>query len=217
MNRTSLVQTNSVQSQFLALTRDRDALRIAIETTDRDRRTVEKQLQELHEAHRTLTEQVREAHGNMSCFNGKRALLNEEYTRLNRQLERERQTLEGSLKQVGKAEDELKTKRRAYCQEMKGLSENLEQLLRQFESSRLQALVSSETVKRLKEVWQQKREKVADAEKIEARLDDAIGLLQEAIEKLNKEVISNKKLKQQVEAVRQQILSKGEASVSATF
>lgn len=207
MNRASLAQSNSVQSQFAALTRDRDALRHAMEAVNRDRRNVEKYLQELHESHRKLTEQVRVAQGNLGKVNGQRSLWQEERARLKRQMEQERCALENAILEVEECEKEAKQRQQTFCQETKKLCQNLEHLIRQYELGRLKPYVSTETVEYLCRLWKESQASSDDFHKVESSLSTAANQFKEANEKRAHERDLNDRLHEQVHALRGQVMS----------
>jgi hypothetical protein len=77
-----VVESESVQSQFAALTRDRDRLRWEVESADRQRRQQESFLTELRILQTSLSTKLQTAHASLGVFEKKKALLETERVRL---------------------------------------------------------------------------------------------------------------------------------------
>ena len=88
-----VVESDSVQSQFAALTRDRDRLRWEVESADRQRRQQESLLAELRTLQTSLSTKLQTAHASLGVFEKKKAT---ERVRLVQLLKKDREQLQAS-------------------------------------------------------------------------------------------------------------------------
>jgi hypothetical protein len=121
----SLVQANSVQSQFAALSNDRDRFRNEQAHAERERLNAERQLQQLKSTQRSLQDGTRSAQGELGSLTQKRTYLEQEKARLGRVLGCERKALEGCARHVNSMSEEEDKKKKLYCTEMEPLNDGL--------------------------------------------------------------------------------------------
>jgi hypothetical protein len=121
----SLVQANSVQSQFAALSNDRDRFRNEQAHAERERLNTERQLHQLKVTQRSLQDGTRSAQGELGSLTQKRTYLEQEKARLGRVLGCERKALEGCARHVNSMSEQEDKKKKLYCTEMEPLNDGL--------------------------------------------------------------------------------------------
>jgi chromosome segregation ATPase len=142
----SLVQTNSVQSQFAALSRDRDSFRHAMEAAERDRRMAESQLQYLKATTLDLQREIRSAQEELGTVSRKQHLVKQEQARLQRVLELERKALEDCARHANSMIEQEVQRKSAYCSQLDPLNDNLADVLDREAGSRFSVLLNVESV-----------------------------------------------------------------------
>lgn len=201
------VQSNSVQTQFLTLTRDNNALRAASEVAERDRLIVEQQLQELRGMERTLFEDIRKTQGERGSVCGQLKLLKDEKARLQRQIEQEKRA---SLECTNQAEDSQKLETQTnnnFVIEMKSLNEDMETMLQKHEDIRLMKLVSMDTIEYLRDKrFKDNKDHHPAPEGFHQAFEEAVAHLKEAITNLNYEKDTQNKIQIKIEELRAKIL-----------
>lgn len=141
-----VVESHSVQSQFAALTRDRDRLRWEVEAADRQRRQQEGLLGELHNLQTSLSQQIQTAHSSLGTFQKQKTLLENEKARLSTMLHKEREELHACQNKLQRLTETQKHSKETYLQEMHEWNEELEQLLTQAEEKEWKRVISSQTI-----------------------------------------------------------------------
>lgn len=94
MQNNGYVQANSVQSQFAALTRDRDKFQVDQEAAQRESTRAQERLQRLKQEQVSLMTKIQTAHESLGNLSRKHTMLKQEKARLNRVKESERKALE---------------------------------------------------------------------------------------------------------------------------
>lgn len=181
-----VVESQSVQGQFAALTKDRDTLRWQVDASDRQRRGQEAQLKELRDLQSQLQQQLQAAHASLGNFQKKKALLANERTRLFDLLKAEKQQLETSQETLQELVSKQKQAKQSFLQEMEEWNQELDGLLTQSEDMEWKRLVCTSTI---------------------AMVSSSVGeettmLWQEAVEKLQQEQEVHKLLVQEIEQWR---------------
>jgi len=169
-----VVESQSVQSQFSALTRDRDRLRWDVEAADRKRRQQEGLLGELRNLQSSLSQQLQTAHASLGAFQKQKTLLENEKVRLSTMLDKEREELQASQNKLQLLVETNKHSKESYLQEMHEWNEELEQLLTQAEEKEWKRLISTETMDMIpsvdltdaKKLWQEALEKKVSEEEV---------------------------------------------------
>ena len=141
-----VVESHSVQSQFSALTRDRDRLRWEVEAADRQRRQQEGHVGELRTLQASLSQQLQAAHASLGTFQKQEKLLNQEKARLSTMLSKEREELLDSQTKLQTLLDTQQHSKESFLEEMAEWNDELEQLLTQAEEQEWKRLISSETI-----------------------------------------------------------------------
>ena len=140
------VQSNSVQSQFTALTLDRDKFRREKEAAEREQKRANDRLQQLKAAQIDYMSKIRMAQEELGDLTRKETMLNQEQVRLGRVQENERKALESCAVHT----ENLLTKEREltekYCAEIDGHNDETASLLEQQRQKNLQRLLSLESV-----------------------------------------------------------------------
>jgi hypothetical protein len=160
----SLVQANSVQSQFTALTNDRDKFQREKETAERDHRQTQERLQHFKREHIDLLTKIRTAQEESGNLSRKQSMLNHEQARLGRVMECERNGLEDCAvhtKNLAKKEEDLT---KLYCTELGTLNDETADLLQRQINKRTIKLLSVESVEAVfidKLPWEAHNEKEA--------------------------------------------------------
>ena len=177
----SLVQTNSVQSQFAALSRDRDNFRHAMEAAERDRRMAESQLQHLKCTALDLQRDIRSAQEELGTVSRKQHLVKQEQARLQRVLELERKALEDCARHASSMMEQEIQRKTAYCSQLDPLNDNLADVLDRDTGSRFSMLLNVESVEA---VWN----KIQIPESVDRQaLEEGYDLLKEARDKSGRE------------------------------
>ena len=141
-----VVESHSVQSQFSALTRERDSLRRQVEAADRQRRQQEGMVGELRTLQASLSQQLQAAHASLGTYQKQEKLLNQEKTRLSTMLSKEREELLQSQTKLQTLLDSQQTSKESFLEEMTEWNDELEQLLTQAEEQEWKRLISSDTI-----------------------------------------------------------------------
>ena len=170
----NVVESHSVQSQFAALTRDRDRLRWEVEAADRQRRQQEGVLTELRSLQGSLSQKLQTAHASLGAFQKQKALLEKERVRLSNMLVQEREELQEAANKLQLLVETEKHSKEAYLKEMNEWNQELEQLLEQAENAEWKRLISSETIEMVtvvdmeeaKTLWQEAVDMKAHEEKV---------------------------------------------------
>jgi chromosome segregation ATPase len=178
-----VVESDSVQSQFAALTRDRDRLRWEVESADRQRRQQEAVLAELRTLQTSLSTKLQTAHASLGVFEKKKALLETERVRLVQLLKKDRDQLQASQETLQELTETQRLSKQSFLQEMHEWNDELESLLHQKEEQEWKRLVGTETLSL-----------------VPIDLGHTKDLWQEAVEKHNHEALSNHAL---IESLKQ--------------
>ena len=141
-----VVESHSVQSQFSALTRDRDRLRWEVEAADRQRRQQEGRVGELRTMQASLSQQLQAAHAALGTFQKQETLLKQEKARLSTMLSKEREELLDSQTKLQTLLDTQQRSKESFLEEMAEWNDELEQLLTQAQEQEWKRLISSETI-----------------------------------------------------------------------
>jgi chromosome segregation ATPase len=142
----SFVQANSVQSQFTALTNDRDKFRREKEAAERDHQRAQHRLQQLKAEQVDLMNEIRKAQEELGDLTRKQTMLKQEQARLDRVVECERKALENCAfhtKNLVKKEQGLTKK---YCIEMGMLNDETADLFHRQVNKKMQAFLSVESI-----------------------------------------------------------------------
>ena len=114
-NSASYVQPNSVQSQFAALTRDRERFRQEMQAAERDSKRAQERLQSLKKEQVSLLAKIQTSQEGLGDLSRKHAMLKQETARLKRVMKTERQALQDCANHtaglVKKEEEATKTKK----------------------------------------------------------------------------------------------------------
>jgi chromosome segregation ATPase len=192
----SLVQTNSVQSQFVALSRDRDNFRHAMEAAERDRRMAESQLQQLKSTTLDLQREIRSAQEELGTVSRKQHLVKQEQARLQRVLELERKALEDCARHANSMVEQEVQRKKAYCSQLEPLNDNLADVLDREAGSRFSMLLNVESVEA---VWN----KIPIPESVDRQaLEEGYDLLKEARDKSEREEQRRSRCATKLEEVR---------------
>ena len=165
------VESESVQSQFAALTRDRDRLRWEAEAADRQRRQQESLLEELRGLQSNISQKLQTAHASLGVFEKKKALLEIERARLSQLLSKEREELQASQGMLQELTETQHLVKQSFLQKMHEWNDELESLLHQKEELEWKRLVGTDTLTM-----------------VPVELGDAEHLWQEALDKKNYEL-----------------------------
>jgi chromosome segregation ATPase len=192
----SLVQTNSVQSQFVALSRDRDNFRHAMEAAERDRRMAENQLQHLKSTTLDLQREIRSAQEELGTVSRKQHLVKQEQARLQRVLELERKALEDCARHANSMVEQEVQRKKAYCSQLEPLNDNLADILDREAGSRFSMLLNVESVEA---VWNT----IQIPESVDRQaLEEGYDLLKEACNKSEQEEQRNSRCAAKLAEVR---------------
>lgn len=204
--------------QFRVLQKDQGNLRSATTATDNERAKVEEELHNLQQEHRDLTKAAHESQQQLGNFRGTTSLWQKEHARLAVQMEEDRQKLLEHARESDEGEDRETRCKHGYCSEMKELYKEHAGWLRKLEISRLQTLLTPETVTVLCHMWGEKEaatiEKQGEMENGEAGhgLEASMKLWHQASGRFSQEAVANKQLSQTIEAFRHKVLSSNSLS-----
>jgi chromosome segregation ATPase len=143
MSRNQIINSNSVQSQFALLVRDKESLHKQSTNADNERRHEESQLQNLRYLQSTLSEKIRVAHANLGVQSKKKQMLNTEMKRLKKVLEDDRNAIEELVVRVEQLEEQNIERKFQFVKEMDGLNEELADALRMYEEKGLEKMLKS--------------------------------------------------------------------------
>jgi chromosome segregation ATPase len=193
----SLVQTNSVQSQFATLSRDRDNFRHAMEAAERDRRMAESQLQHLKSTTLDLQREIRSAQEDLGTVSRKQHLVKQEQSRLQRVLELERKALEDCARHANSMVEQEVQRKKAYCSQLEPLNDKLANVLDREAGSSFSLLLNVESVEA---VWN----KIQIPESVDRHqaLEEGYDLLKEARDKSEREEQRRSRYAAKLEEVR---------------
>jgi len=141
-----IVESHSVQSQFAALTRDRDRLRWEVEAADHQRRRQEGLLGELRTLQSSLSQQIQTAHASLGAFQKQKTLLENEKVRLTTLLDKEREELQVSQHKLERLVETEKQSKQVFVDEMKEWNDELELFLTQQEEREWKRVIGTETI-----------------------------------------------------------------------
>jgi hypothetical protein len=142
----ALVQSNSVQLQFAALSRDRDEYRHEMEAAERERRLVETQVQNLKSTQTSLMKDTSSIQEELGGLTRTLSLLCQEQSRLTRVLENERRALENCARHTTSLIQQEIKKKEAYLAEIGPLNEELCTILEQEAAYDFHKLLTVESV-----------------------------------------------------------------------
>ena len=128
-----VVETQTVQSQFVLLTRARDGFRQEMEVCERERRRHEAAVATLRQVGLRLQQDITKAHAVLGTNTKKKQLLTAESQRLQTQLRQERAMLQDCQNQLQSLLDRCTKEKQGFCQEMDRLNQDTEQVLQQRE------------------------------------------------------------------------------------
>jgi chromosome segregation ATPase len=162
-----VVESESVQSQFAALTRDRDRLRWEVESSDRQRRQQESFLAELRILQTSLSTKLQTAHASLGVFEKKKDLLESERVRLVQVLKKDREELQASQGTLAELTEAHALSKQSFLNDMHEWNDELESILHQKEEHEWKRLVGTETLFMApvdiggdtKDLWQEALEK----------------------------------------------------------
>jgi hypothetical protein len=112
------VQANSVQSQFAALTRDRDTFQAEQEAAERESMRAQEHLQRLKQEQVALMTKIQMAQESLGDLSRKQAMLKQEKARLHRVTESERKALEDCAGHTTKLAQQEQEMTREYITEL---------------------------------------------------------------------------------------------------
>lgn len=231
----SVVNQGSVQAQFAALNNERDVLRQTTAQTNQARYKEESLLQNLHQRQTTLTNQIRVAHTNLGTENKKKQLLNEEIQRLRDVMEKDRNTILDISNELHDLEEEEQNRKRKFVRDMDVLNDELDKAVQSYKDKLILKGVSVETVKMFletsikSEVEKERllfRNRSEEDEKgfedasspkwivLQQKLGESLDLLEEATDKLDKELSSRKSVRSNIEQIRNKIIKGGLGEVN---
>jgi hypothetical protein len=140
------VQSNSVQSQFTALSREREIFHRAKEEADADHKRTQARLQQLKGGQTSLMTQIRGIQEELGTLTRKQALLKQEQARVDRVLKGERKALEDCALHTQGLEQQERGRTKHYCRELGELNDETANLLQRQLNARTEALLSVESV-----------------------------------------------------------------------
>ena len=140
------VQTNSVQSQFTALTNDKERFRREKEAAEKNHRAAQHRLQQLKTEQIEIMGKIRKAQGLLGDLNRKTTMLKQEEARLGRVMECERKSLESCATHTKNLDTKEKSLVKKYCAEMNRLCEETAGHLERQENASLTKFLSVESV-----------------------------------------------------------------------
>lgn len=208
--RRGVVKSNSVQSQFADLTRERDNLRNAALGAARNRQMQENSIKALRQVQTTLMEDLRGAHTTLGTETKKRVLLQEEQSSKTKILEQDRAEIAKLNRDLVEMEAKEKNSKIAYSKEMTSLNDDLEDALRQQEEHALRKIISVPTIKYLLETLNAVESQIAMTK--EERQALCVGIvqsremLQEAVDMMDKEVHTKQELEEESRRLRYQAM-----------
>ena len=133
MSRDQVINSNSVQSQFASLLREKENLQKQSTNANNERRHEESKLQHYRSIQSTLSEKIRIAHATLGVKSKKKQMLNVESQRLRKVLQDDKDAIEKLAEKVEKAESENIAKKFQFVKEMDGLNDELTDALRMYE------------------------------------------------------------------------------------
>jgi chromosome segregation ATPase len=140
----SRVDSTSVQSQFAALSRSRDALRQQLHQIEGERRRHEASINQLKQRSTSLSTQHHVLHESLGKHRMKKALLIKEKTRLSTLFKSERQQLEtigDVIQEMAEASTQSKL---SFCKQLQQISLSMESLIQKHEDRHWSALLRDE-------------------------------------------------------------------------
>lgn len=142
----SLVQSNSVQLQFAALSRDRDEFRHEMEAAERERLLVETQVQNLKSTQTSFVNETSSLQEELGGLTRTLSMLRQEQSRLARVLENERRALENCARHTTSLIQQEVKKKEAYNAEIGPFNEELGATLEQEAAYDFHKLLTVESV-----------------------------------------------------------------------
>ena len=145
-NSASYVQPNSVQSQFAALTRDRERFRQEMQAAERDSKRALERLQSLKKEQVSLMAKIQTSQEGLGDLSRKHAMLKQETARLKRVMKTERQALQDCANHTAglvKKEEEATKK---FCLEIASLNDETASFLHKQVVDKMVKFVSIESV-----------------------------------------------------------------------
>ena len=197
----SVVESHSVQSQFVSLTKDRETLRLEIDTLERSRRRAEASLLALRELQGNLGTELSKAHATMGRYQKTKDMMHRETLRLSRILATERSELEQTQLECKVAAEQEKQYKEKYVEQMQEHNKELEHLVQNQEQSFLASvLASTEGVAVIVEL-------AAAHNKNHSEIDTASIMLHEALAKKDTEQNRYRDMEQQLKMWRARVLA----------
>ena len=202
-----VVNQNSVQAQFFALNRDRDGLRIATNTSVRERRDEEDLLRRLRETQAALAEKIEATNATLGLETKKRQLLCAEDGRLNKVMKEEKNSIIELTSELEELNGEDRVRKVGFVKEMNSLNDELDSSLRQYEDRRIMRLLTEESISRV--VFSRLNELGPGegiSQELSNKLTESFDLLKEAASKLKNEVVTKKSLMGEIHGMRAKMM-----------
>lgn len=125
------VQANSVQSQFAALTRDRDKFQNEKDDAEHESRRAQERLRRLKQEQVTLMSKIQTSQENLGTLSRKRSMFQQEENRLHMEMQSERKALEACAAQTTKLVNQEKQMTKKFVCDMGSVNGEAARLLGQ--------------------------------------------------------------------------------------
>lgn len=145
-NNASLSQANSVQSQFVALSRDKEKFHKQIFSAERDSKRAQERLQSLKAEQVSLMTKIQKTQEELGVLSRKQAILKDQSARVQQTMKLEQQALKGCANHMVGLEQKEEEAMRKYSREMGSINDETVALLNTMNMYRMLKFVSVESV-----------------------------------------------------------------------
>lgn len=191
---TSITNNHGAAGQFQQWARDRDAFRNAAADADRQRASLERELEKLRAEQKLAAERIQQASMEVGCVHRERDMLLKERDRLQKELINGRNELEQCAAKIDAFRADESNKKQEFCRQMKDLNDELGGLLVKQEDFRLQQLLSVETLPLVLEQCKSNDASPASNDGTAEALQEALRLLMEKTQAYKEQIIKYQRL-----------------------